>query len=95
MIQSRFETLLKKIDPRLRIRVRNSGDIAGVFLGVHYICRLTLGEIELRSYNHVVSHIEDMHRGDRKRGRIEIIAFLKKFSIIKNHQQVSMLMWGI
>lgn len=96
MTLTKFELLLKNINPRLRIRHRGNGDVAGVYLGMSprsgYICRLTKGEIELDSYNNPPP---GMHRAIRKRGRMAVITQLKKHRLIKNHSQVSTLLWGL
>lgn len=93
-----LENILKSINPRLSIRLRSHGDIAGLFLGTSYICRLTKGEIELRGYNDAKDPLTRsllMRRANRKRGRIEVVRLLKKHKIIRSYRDVSAILYGV
>jgi hypothetical protein len=99
----RFEQLLKRIDPALKIRQRRYGDVAGLFVGKSgkggYICRLSKGELNLHGYRDLIIDRDrpwDERRGNiRKRGRKTIINFLRSYRWVTNHKQRSMLSWGI
>ena len=103
MTLQKFQRLLTKIDPRLKIRIRHVGDVAGLFVGTTgrggYICRLTKGELHLNGYRYMVQDPDNTMRLTqgriKKRGRKTIVQLLKNYRWITNHKQVSMLMWGL
>jgi len=95
--------LLKKIDARLRIRLKSGRDAAGIFFGdtgnLGYICRISKGELQLdgmRLYTPDPENPFKMKRGHiLKRGRISVTNLLRKYRWITKHKQMSMLRWGI
>lgn len=105
MTLSRFQTLLKKIDPRLRVRVKGSGDVVGLFIGLAgrsgYICRLSKGELNARGFRHVFKDANNLGAQDvynskiQKRGRLTVINLLRNYRWVTNHKQRSMLAYGI
>src|SRR5574343_916473 len=103
MTIARFQKLLKKIDPRLRVRIKAGRDDAGIFFGSigqrGYICRISKGELQLdgmRLYTPDPDNPFRMKRGHiLKRGRISTTNLLRQFRWITNHKQRSMLLWGI
>ena len=103
MTLQRFQELLKKVDPRLRIRQRGWGDVAGLFAGLSgksgYICRLTKGELHLQGFRWMVVDKKNKMRlvpgRIQKRGRATIVRLLKSWRWIKNEREKAMLMWGI
>lgn len=103
MTLSRFNKLLKKVNPKLRVRVRGYGDIVGVFAGLSgksgYICRMTKGELTLAGYRELIvdpTNKMQLKQGIiKKRGRKTVINLLKSWRWVKNHRQTSMLLWGI
>lgn len=104
MTLSRFQNLLRKIDPRLRIRSKGRGDIGGLFatrVGPcgSYIARVTKGDLAMKGYRIEVVDPQDPFRRKnsriQKRGRVTLIQLLRKYRWIKNHKQRSMLYFGI
>ncbi len=107
MTLQRFQYLLKKVNPRLRVRIRGYGDIAGLFAGVSgksgYIARLTKGELTLVGYRIKVldptaakAGVLNYTRGKiMKRGRKTLVTLLRSWRWIKTPAQASMLLWGI
>ena len=103
MTLSKFNRLLKKIDPKLRVRQRAYGDVVGLFAGKSarsgYILRMTKGELTLAGYREMIVDPTDIFSTKKgiikKRGRKTVINLLKNWRWIKTHQQKSMLLWGI
>ena len=103
MTLSRFQYLLKKVNPKLRIRQRGWGDVGGIFVGLSgksgYIVRISKGELHLNGFRVALVNPEnkmELIQGSiKKRGRKTLIRLLKNWGWVKNHQQVSMLTWGI
>lgn len=103
MTIAKFQRLLKKIDPRLTVRIKAGRDAAGIFFGVTgrrgYICRLSKGELQLdgmRLYRPDPDNPFRMKKGQiLKRGRISTTTLLRNYRWITNHKQRSMLLWGI
>jgi hypothetical protein len=104
MTLKRFETLLKTINPNLRVRQRPSyGDNGGIFVkgsGTSgYISRITLGELSLAGYRHIIRDPNNLlltqQGAIRKRGRKTLINLLRSYRWIKTHKQRSMLAWGL
>lgn len=103
MTIAKFQKLLKKINPRLRIRQRGVGDVAGVFVGHSgkggYICRMNKGELTMDGYRWMVRDPSNPMRyipgRIKKRGRKTIINLLRNYRWVTNHKQRSMLTWGI
>jgi len=102
MTLAKFQRLLKKIDPKLRVRIRGTADIAGLFVGVGgkggYIMRLTKGELHLNGYRNVIVGQDGMTFRNgyiKKRGRKTVINKLRNFRWLTNHKQVTMLTYGI
>ena len=103
MTLSRFQYLLKKVNPKLRIRQRGYGDVGGIFVGLSgksgYIARITKGELHLNGFRWEVVDPNDKMRTIpgkiQKRGRKTLVRLLKNWRWVKNHQQISMLTWGI
>ena len=103
MTLSKFQRLLKIINPKLRIRQRGWGDVGGIFAGISgktgYIVRLSKGELNLRGYRYeIVNPKRPMQLIEgiiKKRGRATLIIILRNWRWIKNHRQRSMLLWGI
>ena len=80
MTLSQFQRLLKKIDPKLRIRQRGKGDIVGLFANAAYITRLTRGELHLNGYREVIVGQDGMTFRNgyiKKRGRKTVINKLR------------------
>jgi len=83
--------------------MRGWGDVGGVFVGRYgklgYLVRLSKGELHLRGYRQEVvdpSNPMNLIQGKIiKRGRVTIINLLRNYRWIKNHQQKSMLLWGL
>lgn len=104
MTLSKFQRLLKKIHPSLRVRQRNVNDQAGIFVGLSgkggYICRLTQGELNLGGYRIHIKKTMDFTGNPvlsviKKRGRKTVINLLRNYRWIKTRKQISMLLWGI
>lgn len=103
MTLSRFQKLLNKIDPRLKVRTRGQGDAGGVFVGTTgkagYICRLSKGELHLNGFRWALPDPEDKTKmvpgRIKKRGRKTVINLLRNYRWVQNHRQRSMLTWGI
>ena len=103
MTLSRFEYLLKKIDPRLCVRQSRLPDVAGLFVGMSgktgYICRLTQGELNLHGYRMQYTDPKDISKKSlsviKKRGRVSVVKLLRKYRWITKPEQETMLMYGI
>ncbi len=105
MTLSRFQQLLKKISPKLRIRQRNYGDVAGIFAGLSgksgYVCRITKGEFHLQGYRLSMQSADEILIGRpkwgniKKRGRKTVINLLRNWRWVKNHYQRTMLTYGV
>lgn len=100
MTLQKFQKLLKKIDPNLRLRHRRTGDVVGLFIGVSgkkgYICRLTKGELHLNGFKLVYKDEDDQLQSRiSKRGRKTVINLLRNYRWITNHKQRTMLTYGI
>lgn len=100
MTLQQFQALLKRIDPKLRLRIRRHGDIVGLFVGYSgksgYICRMSKGELHLTGFSYYYKN-EDGEIVSRiaKRGRKTVINLLRNYRWVTNHYQRSMLLWGI
>jgi len=102
MTLSKFQRLLKKINPKLRIRQRGWGDCGGIFAGISgksgFIVRISKGELQLRGYRYELvdpkNPFQTLPGRIRKRGRATLVIILKNWRWIKNHKQKSMLLWG-
>lgn len=103
MTLAKFQRLLRKVNPKLTIRIRGREDCGGIFAGRFgksgYIARLSKGELHLRGFRYAVVDPQNPMRllsgKIRKRGRKTLIILLRDRRWIKNHKQVSMLLWGI
>lgn len=103
MTLSKFQRLLKKVNPNLRIRISGWGDKGGIFSGRFgksgYIVRVSKGELHLMGYRSAVidprNPMRLIHGNIKKRGRKTLIMLLRNWGWIKNHKDVSMLLWGI
>lgn len=104
MTISRFQKLLKIVNPKLRIRFRGPGDVGGIFAGMSgksgYIARVTKGELQLNGFRMLIvnpnNKMELVNKGIiKKRGRKTLINLLRNWGWIKHPWQVSMLSWGI
>lgn len=100
MTLGKFQKLLNKIDPRLRIRVRGKEDVVGLFSGLSgksgYICRMSKGELHLRGYRLYFKDRDGrMTSRIQKRGRMTVINLLRNYRWIQNHKQRTMLTYGI
>lgn len=107
MTLARFQYLLKKINPKLRIRTRGVGDVGGIFVGISgksgYIARVTKGELGLSGYRMEIvdptaakAGVINIKRGKIvKRGRKTLVMLLRNWRWIKNNKQASMLLWGV
>lgn len=99
MTLQRFETLLKRINPRLKLRHRRTGDVVGLFVGRSsgrgYICRLGKGELHLTGYSHYFKEGDSYVNKIAKRGRKTLIALLRNYRWVTNAKQRCMLTWGI
>lgn len=104
MTLEKFQRLLRKIDPRLRVRRRGSGnDVVGLFVGYSgksgYICRLSQGELHLNGYRWAVvdpdNPMKMLEGRIKKRGRKTVVNLLRNYRWVTNHKQRSMLTWGI
>jgi hypothetical protein len=102
MTLGKFERLLKKINPKLKIRQRGFGDVGGIFVGLNgksgYIARLSKGELQLRGFRYELVNptnpFMNLQGKIKKRGRVTLINLLQNYRWIKNHKQRSMLLWG-
>lgn len=103
MTLGRFQSLLKRINPKLRVRQRGYGDVGGLFVGLGgksgYIARITKGDLTMKGYREA---IVDPHNRMRliegrikKRGRVTLVNILRNYRWAKTHQQRSMLLFGI
>lgn len=96
----RFQELLKRINPKLRVRQRHFGNVAGLFTGYSgrsgYICRMSKGEFHLNGYR-IYSKDEGGKLMSRiqGRGRKTVINLLRNYRWITNHKQRTMLTYGI
>ena len=103
MTLQRFQQLLGRIDPRLRVRRRGTGDIVGLFSGVYgragYICRLSQGELHLNGFRYMLpdpdGNLRMVPGPIQKRGRKTVINLLRNYRWITNHKQRTMLTLGI
>lgn len=103
MTLSRFQYLLNKIDPRLRIKQSKIPNVAGLFVGLSgksgYITRMTTGELLMDGFRYHYPDPEDpmkMVAGPiQKRGRRTVINLLKKYRWVTTVKQESMLLYGI
>lgn len=103
MTIGKFRSLLKKIDPRLTLRVRGKGDVVGVFIGTTgragYICRFSRGEITLNGYRWAMPDPQNpfnkLQGRIKKRGRKTVINLLRNYRWVQNHHQRTMLTYGI
>jgi hypothetical protein len=98
MTLSRFNKLLKKVSPKLRVRQRAYGDIASIYAGSGYIIRLTKGEFHLKGFSK--QYVNPQNPNEtlqiiQKRGRQHVVNILKNYRWIKNHKQKTMLLYGI
>ena len=102
MTLDKFQRLLKKVNPKLKIRQRGFGDVVGIFAGVNgrsgYIARLGKGELQLRGFRYELVNpnnpFQNLQGKIKKRGRVTLINLLQNYRWIKNHKQRSMLLWG-
>lgn len=101
MTLQKFAATLKKINPKLRLKVRGNGDIIGLFGGLNganYICRLTKGELTTDGYRHILhdsNNLSETRVGPiKKRGRKTVINLLRNYRWLTHHKQRSALMWG-
>lgn len=103
MTLSKFQRLLRKINPKLRVRMRGHGDVGGVFAGrfgkAGYIVRMSQGELHLRGYRYEIVDPDNPMRvvqgNIQKRGRKTLIMILRDRRWLRGHKDVSMLLWGI
>lgn len=99
MTLRRFQQLLKKANPKLRLKVRGYGDIVGLYGSYHYILRMTKGELHLNGHRLGLPNPDDPTKPVQgmiqKRGRKTIINILRNHRWITNHRQRTMLLWGI
>jgi hypothetical protein len=103
MTLQRFRELLRRIDPKLQVRVRGTGDVVGVFVGTAgkggYICRMSKGELQLNGYRWALADPKNpfnkLNGRIKKRGRKTVINLLRNYRWVQNHYQRSMLTWGI
>lgn len=101
MTLQRFQQLLSRIDPNLRLRFRAQGDVVGLFVGYSgksgYICRLSKGELHMSGFRWAVPDEDGILRNGRirKRGRKTVINLLRNYRWITNHYQRTMLTHGI
>ena len=102
MTLGKFQRILKKINPKLRIRQKGWGDVGGIFVGISgktgYIVRISRGELQLRGYRYELvdptNPFQTIQGKIQKRGRVTLIRILQNWRWIKNHKQRSMLLWG-
>tara|TARA_R110000868_G_C10972640_1_gene770684 strand:- start:19549 stop:19842 length:294 start_codon:yes stop_codon:yes gene_type:complete len=92
-----FEQLLKKVDPRLHIRVRGTGDVGGIFRGSEYLVRITKGELNLNGYRYTyfTDRLQKVEGNIMKRGRKTIVKMLQARGVVKSQKERSLLLWGI
>lgn len=103
MTLGRFQRLLTKVNPKLRLRYRNYGDIVGLFSGKSgksgYILRMTKGEFTLSGYREMIvdpaNNMQLAQGNIKKRGRKTVVNILRNYRWIKNHHQRTMLIYGI
>lgn len=103
MTLQKFQKLLTKIDPRLKLRMRGIADIAGLFIGTTgrqgYICRMTKGELHLDGYRLNFKNPDNMAEVKAsvivKRGRKTVINLLRNYRWVTKHKQRTMLTYGI
>lgn len=91
-----FENLLKKINPRLHIRIRGPLDVGGIFLGSEYLVRITKGELNLNGYRYMTytSDMQWIQGNIQKRGRKTIVKILGA-RIPLTPEQRGLLLWGV
>lgn len=98
MTLKRFEQLLQKANPRLRIADRAYGDILGLYFGPHYILRMTKGELQMNGYRYQIidrNNVTQYINGNiQKRGRKHILNILWNHRHI-TYKQRSQILWGI
>lgn len=103
MTLKRFETLLRDINPRLRVRQRGYGDVGGLFVGLSgktgYIARFTKGELTLHGYRtEIVDPTNPLHYKQgviKKRGRKTLLMLLRNYRWVENHKDRSRILWGL
>lgn len=100
MTIQKFQQLLKKIDPKLRIRIKGQGDVAGLFKGLSgksgYICRMSKGEFHLNGYRlYFKDRDGKLTSRIQKRGRKTLINLLRNYRWITKFKQRTMLTYGV
>lgn len=100
MTLQKFQQLLQRINPNLRLRHRRTGDVVGLFVGYSgksgYICRLSKGELHLNGFRLYFKDEQGKPTSRiSKRGRKTVINLLRNYRWINNHYQRSMLTHGI
>ena len=102
MTLAKFQKLLKKVNPRLRVRQRRYGDLGGIFVGLSgkggYIARITKGQLQLNGYRETRVDTENkmkLKQGPiKKRGRKTLINLLRNYRWVTTMRERSMLLWG-
>jgi hypothetical protein len=99
MTLTRFQKLLKQINPKLTLRIRSRGDIVGLFVGMSgksgYLVRLCKGELQINGYKKMVEDDGMEFSVIAKRGRRTIANMLKEKGWIRNHKQMTALVYGV
>ena len=100
MTLQKFQQLLKRINPNLRLRHRRTGDVVGLFVGYSdksgYICRLSKENYT----SMVLDYISKTNKGSsqveypNEAGRLSL-TYSRNYRWINNHYQRSMLTHGI
>ena len=99
MTLQRFEQLLKKVNPRFRVRQKSYGDVVGLYCGPHYILRMTKGELNFNGYRLQIQNPEDplnpIQGRIMTRGRKTIISILRSHRWVTKRKDTTMLLYGI
>lgn len=99
MTLGQFNKRLKKVHPRLRLKVRSHGDVVGLYGGHAYILRMTKGELNFNGYRLQMPNPEDplnpIQGPIQKRGRKTIVNILRSHRWATNHKDRTMLLYGV
>lgn len=99
MTLGRFQKLLKKVHPRLKLKYRGYGDIIGLYGAHAYILRMTKGEFNFNGWRLQLPNPEDplnpIQGRIMKRGRKTVVNILRSHRWATNHRDRTMLLYGI
>jgi hypothetical protein len=99
MTLGQFQKLLTKVHPRLKLKIRSYGDIVGVYGNGSYIMRMTKGEFNFNGWRLQHPNPQDplnpINGRIMKRGRKTVVNILRSHRWATNHQDRTMLLYGV